>query len=97
MSDEERDKNSEENSENSINERITELENKMNKLWEVEMRVLEELSLLRTRQSAEREEVSRLEHMVTSLIEELKAMGTPARSAFARFSKVLKQRKLEEE
>ncbi len=58
-----------------LEERISSLEETIEKLWCVEKRLLEEVSMLKNSIRRERRERNRLQHIVLSIIEETRSLN----------------------
>ena len=74
-----------------IEEKLDRMEQKLDKLWDVEKRLLEEVSILKSKQARDRREITRLEHIVVSLFEELRSIGQSTYTDFIRIEDAIKK------
>jgi tetrahydromethanopterin S-methyltransferase subunit G len=74
-----------------IEKRIDAIEEKLDKLWSVEQRILEELSMLKSKSRVDRREVNRLENIVVSLLEEISVLKHGGESNMYRIEDAVKK------
>ncbi|OYT41105.1 MAG: hypothetical protein B6U89_00290 [Desulfurococcales archaeon ex4484_58] len=57
--------------EKRLRDRVSELENKIDKLWRVQKLLLDEIMSLKSRSDTNEREINRIEHVVSWILEEL--------------------------